>query len=156
MNMYSPRIDSDLVPCLYWVARERSLPMTRLVNRYVCRGLTLEALSTRALSYLPQRVMDLRMGDDSLDHVVQGEPYTTVAELDHWHDTAVWGITRAFGTVQKNQRAKSTADVLWRYAAAQFAVREIYTHAMQHVILPPSDSSRLELVSETTADALLK
>ena len=30
--MYSPKVDEDLIPSLYWLAKARGIPMTRLVN----------------------------------------------------------------------------------------------------------------------------
>ncbi len=30
--MYSPKISEELVPALYWIAKEEKKPMTRLVN----------------------------------------------------------------------------------------------------------------------------
>ncbi len=30
--MYSPKVDADLIPSLYWLAKARGVPMTRLVN----------------------------------------------------------------------------------------------------------------------------
>lgn len=30
--MYSPKIDEELIPTLYWRAKENKVPMTRLVN----------------------------------------------------------------------------------------------------------------------------
>ncbi len=37
---YSPEIDRFLVSCLYHEARERHMPMTRLVNELLRRALT--------------------------------------------------------------------------------------------------------------------
>jgi hypothetical protein len=37
---YSPEIDRFLVSCLYHEARERRMPMTRLVNELLRRALT--------------------------------------------------------------------------------------------------------------------
>lgn len=31
--MYSPKIRDDLIPTLYWLAKERKMPMTRVVDR---------------------------------------------------------------------------------------------------------------------------
>jgi len=33
--MYSPKIDEDLIPRLYRLARERKVPMTRFVNEHL-------------------------------------------------------------------------------------------------------------------------
>jgi len=30
--MYSPKVDEDLIPSLYWLAKARGIPMTHLVN----------------------------------------------------------------------------------------------------------------------------
>jgi len=37
--MYSPRIDEKLIPALYRLARELGVPMTRLVNHMIARGI---------------------------------------------------------------------------------------------------------------------
>ena len=43
--MYSPKISEELVPVLYRLARDRRMPMTRLVN-----GILREALASDQLS----------------------------------------------------------------------------------------------------------
>ena len=42
--MYSPKISEDLVPALYWLGRERKMPMTRLVD-----GIIRQALASNIL-----------------------------------------------------------------------------------------------------------
>lgn len=37
--MYSPKIAEGLIRPLYWLAKERDIPMTRLVNDFVRQGL---------------------------------------------------------------------------------------------------------------------
>jgi hypothetical protein len=37
--MYSPKISDDLVPALYWLAKERRIPMTRLVDSMIRKAL---------------------------------------------------------------------------------------------------------------------
>jgi len=37
--MYSPKIDEDLIPRLYRIARARGVPMTALVNKILKRSL---------------------------------------------------------------------------------------------------------------------
>ena len=39
--MYSPKISEELVPALYRLAKERRMPMTRLVDGIIRRSLTL-------------------------------------------------------------------------------------------------------------------
>jgi hypothetical protein len=36
---YSPRIDWDLIPVLYWEARKQGVPMTRLASDLIRRSL---------------------------------------------------------------------------------------------------------------------
>ena len=38
--MYSPKIDEGLIPVLYRLAKERKIPMTRLVNEILQRELS--------------------------------------------------------------------------------------------------------------------
>ena len=42
--MYSPKVDEELVPVLYRLAKERKMPMTKLVN-----GIISQALATNSL-----------------------------------------------------------------------------------------------------------
>ncbi len=37
--MYSPKISEELVPALYWIAKEEKRPMTRLVNDIIKRAI---------------------------------------------------------------------------------------------------------------------
>jgi hypothetical protein len=34
--MYSPKIDEELIPVLYHLAKEKQTPMTRFVNSIIC------------------------------------------------------------------------------------------------------------------------
>jgi hypothetical protein len=42
--MYTPKISEELVPVLYRLAKERSIPMTRLVDGIIRRALTSNSL----------------------------------------------------------------------------------------------------------------
>ena len=48
--MYSPKIDEELIPVLYHIAKDRGVPMTRLVTMLVGKALAHEDL--------PQPVME--------------------------------------------------------------------------------------------------
>ena len=46
--MYSPKIAEELIPVLYHIAKARSLPMTRLVDRIIREALVREDLPSAA------------------------------------------------------------------------------------------------------------
>ena len=50
--MYSPKIDEGLIPCLYHTARDRRVPMTRLVAQLIRKALKTELLPQEAVQAL--------------------------------------------------------------------------------------------------------
>lgn len=136
--MYSPRIPEDLIPSLYWTARERATPMTRLVELYVCRGLAMEALGERAASFLPARVHSLRAreADQLVDRV---EAFYGLKEMDQWHAEALRGVGRAQATALLSLRGAGTGrgpgehDIIWKYETAALNLRTVYAQTLGHL-----------------------
>lgn len=48
--MYSPKIDEELIPPLYRLAKEKKIPMTRLVNGIIRSALEEKGNSSAAMS----------------------------------------------------------------------------------------------------------
>jgi len=134
--MYSPKLRRELIPCLYWAAKERNMPMTRLVNLYVSRGLAMESLGEEAMSYLPTFVRDLQSDRHSLNQVLADVPFSSVEEMDQWYGNSVRGITRAFGTVfcelqtEGVNRKPSEMSIEWKYQTALFNLQDVYVDSL--------------------------
>jgi hypothetical protein len=57
--MYSPKIDERLVPVLYLTAKDRGVPMTRLVDSIITDGLLREQIPNPAQEYLDAYIRQL-------------------------------------------------------------------------------------------------
>ena len=106
MTMYSPKIDKALVPVLYQIAKVRSAPMTRLVDRLLYSALAMEPMPFEAYArFQPQRMLGTplltapRSGTlEELTQVFQDKPafaFRDKREVEAWYAATVHGFCRA-------------------------------------------------------------
>ena len=77
--MYSPKIKEDLIPALFWLSKEKQIPMTRLVDQFIRDGLRNERVkekqkyqSTEELRKILSRLKGQKFKLDCGHHVTFG------------------------------------------------------------------------------------
>lgn len=104
--MYSPKIGEGLIPVLYQTAKQREMPMTRLVDRLLMQALAHEELPINArepfLRYsisqsgradaaelLPREDVQKKLSE------MVGVPFSSEYELRQWHKDTLSGFNKA-------------------------------------------------------------
>jgi hypothetical protein len=157
MSLYSPKIHDKLIPALYRTARDRSIPMTRLVNGYIYRSLLVERLPKEAYERLPcksdypvcpQLGLDGRILEHEKEYIqplhaathlaVTVDPFSSTEMIQQWYDEALAGVARSLALARMNlrvptERSPDEFNIQWKYETAVIQMNQIMVDALVHL-----------------------
>lgn len=157
MTLYSPKVYEHLIPALYLTARDRSIPMTRLVNGYVYRSLLVEKLPKEAYDRLPckneypicpQLGLDGRILEHEKEYIqplhtasrlaVTVDPFTSTEMIQEWYDDALAGLARGLTLARLNLRVPTDRrpaefNIQWKYETAVIQLNQVMVDALVHL-----------------------
>ena len=118
--MYTPKIHESLIPCIYHAAQERKVPMTKLTDAFVYKGLRSEPFGLEVSTRLPEQseiiLPSLLVAKDGTNRAIYhtndpAAPFRSISQLNAWYQSAHNGLREAHLSADPSNLISAQAQV---------------------------------------------